>query len=215
MKRLRFIAVLTTSAAVVQIGCYAPTEDNGARAPGPTESTTSDLVTDVPLYDGPTCRTYTQVGGVHRCPLGSAMTGVHFGMNMFRCRQIQPPQNEGSCISLTNSTRNSMAACTENNYLAGFNVSSNAPLCCPYPSNNKPTSSRIDGNDSWLVMFDPYRPSGSSKFVWDAPEAPTQATMHAPADCNFSTMTVNLHACLDGEVMEGVHIGNNDFTCAQ
>jgi hypothetical protein len=210
MSKLRLVATLAMGLAGLEIGCDTPPDESPA-VQGPVETTTRDLSTDPPLYDGPSCRTYTQVSGTHRCPLGSAMTGAHFGNNIFRCRQVQPAQNELPCAFVT-TQRNGMAACQINNYMAGYNVSSNTAICCPYPSANHPTSSRIDGNPSWMVIFDPYF---SSQFVWDAPENAFQVTMRQPVDCNNGSGTLNMHACQDGEVMEGVHVGNNDLTCAR
>jgi hypothetical protein len=72
----------------------------------------------------------TQCGaGMHCCPAGKAMGGIHVNRNDFICRDVLPPAFE-SCFNDTGTQRQNMHACPAGNYMRGVHIANNWLTCC-------------------------------------------------------------------------------------
>jgi dienelactone hydrolase len=71
----------------------------------------------------------TQCNGMHCCPAGKAMAGIHVGRNDFICRDVLASSRE-ECTVDTGTQRANMHACPAGNYLRGVDLSQNFFTCC-------------------------------------------------------------------------------------
>lgn len=70
----------------------------------------------------------TQCNGMHCCPPGKAMGGVHIGRNDLICRDAVARTNE-QC-STANTTRHGMRACPAGTWARGYHNANNQLTCC-------------------------------------------------------------------------------------
>ncbi|HEX9943727.1 MAG TPA: hypothetical protein VGG03_17080 [Thermoanaerobaculia bacterium] len=70
----------------------------------------------------------SQCNGMHCCPAGKAMGGVHIGRNDLICRDAVSPANE-SCSTL-NTARLGMLACPAGTWARGYHHGNNQLTCC-------------------------------------------------------------------------------------
>src|SRR5271165_2898633 len=71
--------------------------------------------------------------GMHACPVGLYMTGIHVGNNIFLCNQIGRGYQISEEIVDTSTVDFGMHACPSGKVMTGFHESENRLLCAPTP----------------------------------------------------------------------------------
>lgn len=93
-----------------------------------------------------------QCNGMHCCPTGKSMAGIHVGRNTMICRDMIDPANE-VCFVDTGTQRAGMHACPTGSYMRGVHVDQNRLTCCydqtiglqPYSSESVDFSTQAQG----------------------------------------------------------------------
>ena len=130
--RKRFALASTLASVISACAMTSGPEMEGSSAKETVESSESALLYQV--LDGPGQAYYTVCNGMHCCPAGFAMAGIHVGNNLFSCRSAfadpsQVASREG-CYVDTSTQRSGIHACATNYYMKGVDVSSNRFTCC-------------------------------------------------------------------------------------
>jgi hypothetical protein len=164
-----------------------------------TES--SSLTVGVKTVDPVACDLHqydTICNGMHCCPNGKAMSGLHIGENTLECRALTGATDVCFIQDLDNRffqvEGQWVPSCPGGTYMKGYNANGNLATCCNFPTSNYPTSRFLDGHG----------------------EGPTQESrpfLHRNffGGCYAGT----LHSCPGPAVMQGLNAGQNKFHCVQ
>jgi hypothetical protein len=82
--------------------------------------------------DGPT----TARQGMHACPIGFYMTGIHVANNILLCNNIPPPYQASDEVVDSSTVWNGMHTCPDGKVMTGFHEGRNLLLCVPGPSHS-------------------------------------------------------------------------------
>ena len=119
--------------AIFAVGCLGepdPSTDEAQAPEGSGVGEATEALASGTIYDGPGQNTYNVCNGMHCCPVGWAMVGIHVGDNIFSCREaISNPQHE-YCYVDRGTVRDGMHACGEGYYMKGANIGQNTFTCC-------------------------------------------------------------------------------------
>lgn len=143
MKNTNAIVLLGVTAffagtALLAAGCAVesePSEPTESADPGgPTEADDEDVAEAEEALGSPTIYDgfggyKTVCNGMHCCPIGYAMVGIHAGDNVFACRQAMVDSSHEVCTTQT-TVRQGMKACLDGYYMRGANLGSNTFTCC-------------------------------------------------------------------------------------
>ncbi len=137
------------------------------------------------IYDPPPGGQTTVCNGMHCCPSGYTMAGIHVGDNVLRCRfaggmninqcYLDGPSQPTYTVQTVNGT--AVHTCANSYAMVGINVSANLFTCCPYTEN---------------VRF--IDVSSSDGYMHICP-------------------TLNINGALRETVMGGIHVGRNLLVC--
>lgn len=148
----------------------------GARDSETIQTVSSAVYVQSYIFDSPTCYStgITQCNGMHCCPVGYAITGIHRDLNKLECGLLSGANatTEAGCfVSGTTSHAtfegHDIQVCPWLYYMKGVHFNNQQFTCCPYPESNQPINPvTLDGNgEGPYQTYDPQlRTSGGGCF---------------------------------------------------